>query len=263
MLCLLTHSVSNAYASRCPKKFPKALEISKEEMKLLLKRSKTDDSIRFHRTNISSSTNITIPSSSNDAVVVFAVIGLVIIVAWLPYALAYLYDPARGESNYCPWYRLSLRYKDITSSSSKVDAKRSANYTGINLGIASLGEEYSFLGLSMELGSHKITDTIGTNEENFDGTYFMIGPSIALGKPHNTVVTLNLLGGTSFHEDISLMGEASIDFIFNLNDSATKMAPTFNINFGANYLDINEQEGIIKNINQYSLFFGVGAGVNF
>ncbi len=156
-----------------------------------------------------------------------------------------------------------LRHKKIQSSSADLSVQRRAEFNGLQLGIASLKEEYSFLGLALEVGDHNISDKVGSNESQYRGTYFLVGPSIMLGKPHKSTYTIDLLGGNSTHENVSLIGEAAINWNINLASMPEKFAPIINLNFGANYLDIKENEGIVKNIEKYSIFWGFGFGVSF
>ncbi len=255
--------ISYTQASECPAVFPKSRQISEADMQRILKDAKQNPEIQVQRFNFSGNTNLSIPDSSEGAVVVFAIIGVIVVIAWIPYALMYLYDLQKDRATYCPWYHTSVRYKEIKSSGPELNVKREASFTSINVGIASLKDEYSFFGLGLELGHHEIKDSLDSGSEVYSGEYFMLGPRVSLGKPFRDNITLSLLGGSSTHSNISFMAETNLGWSINLNRAAKKYAPTINLNLGANYLDIKETEGIIKNINKYALYVGMGFGFNY
>jgi hypothetical protein len=252
-----------AKVSTCPQKFPKGAQVSEKVMNSILDSAQSNKSIEYERVNIGSGSNVQIPNSSDSAIVVFAIIGVVVIIAWLPYAITYLYDLGDSDSQYCPWYRLSFKNKSITNTGPNIDVERDAVFSSVQLGVASLNEDYPFLGLITEVGNHRIKDKLLGVITEYNGSYFMAGPSVSLGKPNGDVITLDLMGGFSDHRSVALLGEASFNWNINIYKKATDFSPTINLGFGANYLNIKENEGIIKNINKYSLFLGVGIGVNF
>jgi hypothetical protein len=207
-------------------------------MNKFIKVAEVNEDIRINRLNIGGSSNVTIPDSFGYAVAFFAIVGLIVIVAWVLYAITYLYDITTGNTKYRPWYRLSVKSKTILNNSFELDFERKAVFTSLQLGLASLKEDYSFLGLVTEVGNHQITDKNNGVEVEYNGPYFMLGPSIALGDQSGDVVTLDLMGGVSDHNDVTLLGEAALNWNINLNQTAKKFAPTLNLSFGANYLSI-------------------------
>jgi hypothetical protein len=253
----------------CPQTFPETQRIAEREMQKILNDSESNKDIKIQRSNfgsninVSGNTSFSVPASDDAAIVVFAIIGLVVIIAWIPYAITYLYDLQYEGTTYCPWYRLSYQFKQLKSNSEKLDIDRDAKFHGFQLGISSLHQEYSFFSFVAEVGHHEITDTIDGEDQKYFGEYLMLGPSVVLGKPNKDVIALNLMGGASTNSDVSVIAEAALNWSINLNSLAVKYAPILNLNFGANYLDVKETEGIIKNMNKNSLFWGVGFGFNF
>lgn len=250
---------TTAQASSCPKKFS-AHQISEKEMKKIMKDAETNPNIHIN-TNVN--LNMNMSGSKEDAILVFAIVGLIVVMAWIPYAIKYLYDLGNGD-DYCPWYRLSFRHKQIMDSSKDFGSKRESTFSGVQLGIASLKRDYSGLGLAFEVGGHKIKDTIDNNQKTYSGTYFLMGPSIAIGEPDTQVYSVDLLGGSSTDSNIEFLAEAAFNWNINLNPHAREVAPTINLSFGASYIGLEQDEGIVGDkIDEYSLFFGIGFGFNF
>lgn len=265
LFTLLTQLIGRCWAETCPETFSRPPElISERNMDYLLEKHHNKPGVRVERIDISTNSNWTLPDSSDEAAIFFAIVGIVIIVAWIPYAFQYLEDLSQEESQYCPWYRLSLRHKSYRSTSGEfIESYRDASFTGIRLGIGSLSSKYSTLGLSFELGGHSIKDQADGIWNKFTGTYLIFGPSLIIGKPLGGSASFDLLGGFSTNPDVSLIGEASFNLDVPLSQTAKKFLPMLNISIGANFLDIRGDQGIFQNNERYSLYLGLGAGVIF
>lgn len=237
-------------------------------MNQLIEDHKDQPGVKVEKINISASHNWNIPNSSNDAAVFFAIVGIIVIIAWIPYAIQFLVDASQSEESYCPWYRLSLRRRSFSQTSwnsNEFDefgkSIRKASLTGLKLDIGSLNPKYSVLGLSAELGTHSIRDKIKNSRRRFNGTYLLFGPSLNFGVPENTIFSLDFMGGFSTNSDVSLLGEASMNLYIPLSDSKTKYRPHLSLSLGAQLLDIRGDEGLLKYNDPFSSFFALGFGV--
>ncbi len=262
-------NIKSSYATNCKNinSAPSKL-ISENEMNQLIEDHKDQPGVKVKKVNISASHNWVIPNSSDEASVFFAIVGIIVIIAWIPYAIQFLADASQSEESYCPWYRLSLRRRSFSQTSWNSNgfddfgkSIRNASLTGLKFDIGSLNKKYSVLGLSAELGTHSIKDKIQNSRKRFNGTYLLFGPSLNFGVPENTIFSLDFMGGFSTNNDVSLLGEASLNFHIPLSDSKAKYRPHLNLSVGAQLLDIRGDEGLLKYNDPFSTFLAFGFGV--
>ena len=264
LIVFLFTTLNDSFAGSCPRVFSPAMQIDKENMDYLIEESKSNPDVKIEQIDISSNFNWSIPNSSDGAKVFFAIVGLVIIVAWVPYALKFLSDLSETDAPYCPWYKLGLNYRTFQSSSGDYSfAQMDASFTGLKLGVNSLSPDYSGLGLAFEIGSHSIRDKGLDATAKYNGAYLMLGPSLSFGPPNIGNISIDLMGGFSTNSDVSLIGEASLNLSIPLSTSNEKINPSLNIGLGTNYLDIRGDEGIFKNSDRYSSFLSIGGGIIF
>lgn len=274
----------------CPEKFPKKpVQVSPETMNRVMQEAQTNKNIVIKKrqigegdvqaiaditeasldakVNLSSGSG----SSGDGAAILFAIIGVVIIIAWIPYVFKFLETLSDDEVEFCPWYKLQYKFKNIDvygrgEDLSSVD--RTATFHGVQLSIGSLNPEFNRLGFSAELGTHHIQDEFKNwNDQrttnNYHGTYLMVGPSLFFGSPDSAVLTFDLMAGVSTNEDVSMIGDASMNLSFPLSVVDKKYTPTFNFGLGSSFLNIKDNEGISAKFDEYAIYLTGGFGIHF
>ena len=209
-------------------------------------------------------------SGSEAALIIFAVVGLVVVVMWIPYFPIMAYRAFADDNDMCFINHLSVHGLSINASSGPLNEERSGSLWGgrYSTYLRKKGEsEFLTNGLNFELGRYQFDESsfkVG-REKNFEGSYFLIGPSMLFGKdPHGSISEtdlfgkIDLLGGTSFDGNIGLVSKAE----FTLNTSIRNNF-TFGAGIGGLYLDVKTARGLISDVNNVSVFYSGNIGYFF
>lgn len=152
-------------------------------------------------------------SGDEAALVVFAVIGVVMVVAWLPYLPILIHDIWTDDKNLKVHHFLTAQWSlfggDFNSSdiSSRGHGRRSGSLLGLRYSFyeeRSEDKEYK-MGFATELGHYLVKE-----KNRLEGSYWLAGPSIVFGdiRPESLIVKLDLMGGTTFDSNIGLISRA-------------------------------------------------------
>lgn len=194
-------------------------------------------------------------SSKDSALIVFAVIGVVVLIVWIPYTLKYIYNWIKGDDVSGRW-QVETVYTRMFKSDIGQGISRSGNLYGARLTL-SMGDEIgSQMGLVVEGGRHSITDKAATWSSSNDGSYIMGGPAIYWGFKE-MFLGLELTGGTSDLARVGLMSKANGALQFSISHF------TFGLDLGAMYTRIKEFRGLTSNIDSFQFFLSTAVGVQF
>ena len=223
--------------------------------------------------------NITSSWGNNDtALVVFAVVGAVVIIAWIPYATNYLYTFFKDDSDKSIFIELSSDINYIFGGRSSSFLREKVDRSGILAGIKSqfgFGDKNRTLfGMAVLFGYHNIVyEFEKTKKEiNYHGAYLMGGPTIFFGRGHallnNSYGYLELTAGTSNRQDIGLISLARLGGMLNISE--TYSASNCNRggyylggSIGAIYLGIKENEGMVDVLDKFNFTASLNLGYKF
>lgn len=218
-------------------------------------------------------TDLAMGIDNHDGVLVFfAIVGAVITIVWIatiPYT-AYLAVTGKEKYDYINFATLS--YARIISDSPRADFNRSGEISSIkyNLFFNKREEEEADAdtgnfqaGLAAEVGHYQLRDEDEFNKRtnHVAGNFWLLGPSMMIAFRPEIIpplyFKLDLEGGSSFSSDIGLIAKADFAVLFEF---PKKVLMGFNIS--ANYIDINDNKGIISGSHPDYLF-GLNLGYKF
>jgi hypothetical protein len=195
------------------------------------------DAIDFSTQSFSGST------SEEAALVMFALVGLVIIVAWIPYVPMLLY---KGVEEKKFDHLVQLNWNPVIGHNR---GDKHGSMTGLNYGFYL---EDSHIGLSLESGYYRLNQN--------EGSYWLSGPSIVFGdmKPETLFGRVDLMAGSSFDANLGLMSRAEFSGNF-----ISKSGYTFGASIGGLYLKHHEEDPLIGQTHQLGFIFGFKFGHKF
>ncbi len=194
-------------------------------------------------------------TDSEAALVIFAVMGLVVVIAWLPYFPILIHDViTNGKDKYEFRHIISTQYTHLTN-------KRSGSFTGGRYSFYAREKDKDDLlinGLTFESGYYLTKEQgLADRHERREGAYFLLGPSILLGAD-SFYGKADLMAGTSFDKDLGLITKA--DFSLNLRlDSGITFGPSI----GAIYMNVKDHQGTLDSKNNLGLTFSFSTGYEF
>lgn len=188
-----------------------------------------------------------------SAAVLFVFVGAVLLVVWTFYVFKYLYDISMGYHP-CRWSELS-----ISSSAISSDINQHAYFNGLNYktGIYDGATEF---GLSAEIGHSDIL-LVESGALRLKGFYWLIGPllrwRLSSGRnPH--YFQMDFLAGSTEHSEVGVIARANLGLRFGVSETMH-----MTLNWGAMNINLNENEGIIDNRDQYHYLYGINVGYRF
>lgn len=209
-------------------------------------------------------------SGDNEmAILIFAIIGTVVVLAWIPYMVVYLYKGLKHPEDFR--YRSMLNVQG-TYFVDTDEITRRGNLSGLKyttfieekkLQEANI-EQNRYYGLNVEVGKYHFRDEVRFTGARigYDSAYWLVGPSFLFGnlnrKKDSWLFKLDLLGGTSFSRDVDLMLRAE----FSINH---KFDPgiILGVGYGGNYLSGQSGKGLVSYANDLSGHWLVNLGFLF
>ncbi len=273
ILSIMSFQLST-FGNQCPQSIKdKILQVSPSQFEKMESELADDSRVKKYVAPVDSSDpqinlnfmrSLSVGSSKDSALIVFAVVGIVVVVLWVPYVLAYSYDALLGESNFCPWYQFDFSYKNLSKNQDQNGVERQGHYKSLGISLGSLVEKYKLLGLKLKLGHHIIKEQVNGESVEHDGMFFLIGPRLNFRAHKQLSFALNLLAGTSDNNSIGFMSEASFEMNYAfINDY--KWMPFFSLSFGADYFSVDglKDSALDSSTSHYSLFLSAGLGFQF
>lgn len=247
---------------------PQGVQVTPEEFKDLKKeeiKSGNSGSVVF------------LPSSGGGkdiAIMIFAVVGVVVVVAWIPYTALLAYRSIKNPELYKFSSILSASVmnidKDGDRSQSRKGLMSSLRWTPLSA-LKRSEEEIKnnphdkFFGFNFEVGYYDFYDEMkqaGVKQE-YHSPYWLVGPSLVLGdfmplKKIPLFLRMDLLAGTSFHQDVDLITKADMSVNFVIGKGAF-----VGLGVSAFYLYGREGKGIIDHVSDLSTQFAFTTGYRF
>lgn len=192
--------------------------------------------------------------NSDDAAVLFVIVGAIVLVVWTIYAIKYLYDVTSGIE-VC-----GKRWSEWTFSRSEMntDNTQYAHFSGVRY-ITGVDRGTSNIGLSAELGQADVSLT-ESGSLRLQGMYWLLGPMLRWSLPasrYQSYFQMDFVAGSTEHEEMGIIAAARMGFNFGLNDQLR-----FGINYGALNINLHEQ-GIILDRTQFYTFWGLELGFRY
>ena len=189
------------------------------------------------------------------AVILYVLIGVVVVGAFIIYTADYIYHVVAYPGSNTYWWSLDLYSAWIAGDD------ENGFLVGPRLSTGFVARD-AHAGLSLEAGYFDIDIEVedGTSEVGVDGAYGMVGPHIrwlwsdADGNPSHAGV--ELLVGTTTDGDIDLLSVAR----FNLSVGVGRHARA-GFSIGAIYMDVEADEGLIRDESDFSLIVGGQVGI--
>ena len=193
-------------------------------------------------------------SSSDSAAVLFVIVGTVVVIIWSLYVFKYLYDVSLGNAPCGRWNEFAV----VGSSASTGDTQH-ARFNGLRYS-AGIRDGLMDVGVSLELGEADILlSEVGVLE--LKGRYWLLGPVLRwrLSQGINpSYFQTNFVAGSTEHDEVGLLARASLGLLFGVGDSLQ-----LGLNWGAMNIDLNENQGVITQRDQYHYFYAINMGFRF
>lgn len=199
------------------------------------------------------------------AVVIFAIVGAVMLIAWIPYVALLTYRGIKNPELYKFNYLFSTQFMNVEERDDLKQRRLGEMYSVRFTSIAShkreeprqsndpLDKNY---GLNFEVGYYNFYDQIKGNGQKlkYHGPYWLIGPSFILGNLNEMdqafplFFKVDLTAGTSFHQEIDLIlrGELTINL-------QTERGFFIGAGVSGLYLYGREGKGIISHVSDLSV----------
>lgn len=191
-------------------------------------------------------------SGSNEAALIFfAVTGLVVAVAWLPYFPLLAYKALTDKEDKLKMRHLAtFQYNPLFEKEGSLNGARYSLYMD-----EQNPDDIVDLGLAVESGYY-LTKEVSRKE----GGYWLLGPSMLMGHTDGETLfgRLDLMAGSSFDADIGLITKAELSGNW-LFDSGF----TLGVSLGGLFFDVNENRGFVSTSDDLSFILGANAGFAF
>lgn len=193
-------------------------------------------------------------NNRDSAAVVFVIIGTVLIVVWALYIFKYIYDVTTGFTPCGKWSELAL-----TSSSISGTANQHARFYGLRY-MTGYRDGATEFGISAELGQSDIL-LADLNLPEMKGTYWFIGPVLRwrLSRSNNpSYFQMNFMAGSTEFDAMGTIAQANLGLQFGIGN-----AMRLGLSWGAMNINLNNDQGIISDREQYYYLYGVSMGYQF
>jgi len=188
-------------------------------------------------------------------VVLFVVIGVVVVAALVIYTVGYLGSVALGTGDYDYWWDLE------TGTSFLVGGAENGVMVSLKLSSGIVAAD-AHAGIAVEGGYLDMEVALEGSDDSVDleGGYIMGGPAIrwAEGDANPSYISMELLGGTTEHEQVDVMSIARLGVSLGIG-------PAFRLGFhiGAMYLGLELDEGLVREDDNFTTILGGEVGVRF
>jgi hypothetical protein len=246
----------------------KAVEVTPEELKELKDKellqtpeqvSTGPDFSAFIAGNLSS-------SKGDGAILVFAIVGAVVIVAWIPYVVLLALRAAKNPQYFDFHQMLSSQITPLSETGSDTQTRSgvmsSLKYTALSSKKSSPNANF---GLNFETGYYNFHDRLNSNghKQYYHSPYWQIGPSIIFGKLNRYssipfLFRIDLTAGTSFHQDVDLILKSELSVIYRHESGIFA-----GLGLAALYLYGREGKGILSHVADVTLQPTLSLGINF
>lgn len=204
------------------------------------------------------------------SILIIAVVGTVILIAWVPYTVFLAYERLKKPESFKDYSLLNFQFNSfINIDEYNVSGEmNSLKYTFLTQRLSennnSSVKKNKKLGLNIEIGhySFRYLDKTNNTRTPYNSAYWLIGPSVIFGslreKMSSTFLKFDLQAGTSFKRDVKLI----LKFDITLNH---KFKNEFFIGggFGDTFLNGKAGKGIASHLSDLSVHWLLSAGMVF
>lgn len=228
---------------------PNAVQVTPEEFKELKKEEVSKPS----GTTPSGSFTYYGGGGGDGAILIFAIVGTIVLIAWVPYIVVLLYRGLRHPEKYKYHSLVNIQYNRLTKSSyihreGYMAAFKYTPYISDNPSNQNPkpGKPKNY-GLNFEIGKYHFNDfdELLKAKQKYDSYYWLLGPSMIFGNLEKTNRLLfgkiDFLAGTSFKRDVNLILRADISINY-----VVKNGLLFGLGVGGSYLNGQKGQGIIS-----------------
>lgn len=198
---------------------------------------------------------ISFDGNKEAALIIFAVVGIIVIVAWIPYFAGVTYQLIKGEKD-------SFQLNHLVSGQfTQLTTDRDGMLAGgrYSLFINPVKERGAVsYGLSFESGYYESQEKNKYGKRELThGAYWMTGPTILAGEG-SLFGKIDLLAGSSFDRNLGLISkaEASLNWMF---DSGF----TLGASIGGLYFHVKDRNGLLNHENDLGFTYGFVSGFSF
>lgn len=243
-----------------------AVQVTPEEFKEL----KKEEVSKPTSTVPSGSFNFSGGGGGDGAIVIFAIVGTIILIAWVPYVAVLLYRGFKHPEEYKYRSLVNIQYNRLFKSTSihregyLTSIKYTPMFSDNPLSQDRETSKTKNYGLNIEIGKYHFNDyDESTNvKQDYDSYYWALGPSFIFGNlkniHHSLFSKFDLLAGTSFKSDVKLILRADISLNYVVKDGLF-----FGVGIGGSYLNGQKGKGIISHSSDLSQQWFLNFGVLF
>lgn len=193
-------------------------------------------------------------SNSNDAAIIFVIVGTIVIVVWVLYVFKYLFDLSMGFKPCETWYQLSINSSSISDTTDTYYNMKGIRFT------SGFREGSTDIGIALEAGK---TDILLTEQQalKLDGSYWLLGPTLRwqLSSGYNPYYFhMNFMGGTTSHDETGVIAIATMGLQFGFGKHLY-----LGINWGAININLHDNPAILTERDQYHFLYGINSGFRF
>lgn len=189
------------------------------------------------------------------ALIVFAIVGAVVIIAWIPYFIGVSAKLLKGETDQLEFKRF------LTAQFTQLTTERNGKLLGARYGFYTIDKEektYATYGLSFESGYYDSREKNKEQQREYrHGSYWLVGPSLFF-QEGSIIGKTDLLAGSSFDQNLGLVSkaEASLHWKF-------KSGLMIGASLGGLYFNVKDKYGILNHHNDLGFTYGLVTGLSF
>ena len=199
-------------------------------------------------------------SNSDAAKVFFIITGIVVVAAFVVYAGKYLVDIAQGNQHDLWW--------EVIFNSTYLDTNAGQNgrFTGVKLATGFVSSDLIQIALVGEVGNADLNLLFNEYSNplalDFTTPYWMLGATARLmlsrSRVNASYLYMDFMGGKTSRSETDSIGATRVGASFGINDYVR-----LGINYGAQYIGLNSNQGFVDNSGEYWYTLGVEMGVRF
>lgn len=258
ILCLISTTYANQKYS-----MEKNTRLKKSQSNLINKaETKKKEDVNKSSGGVHSPSNI---NTKEGAVIVFAIIGAVAIISWVPMMYLTISDIIEGKREFEIENQTGIEFSFLTANHSKI--RFNGNYSAVHFStLLKLNEEKSF-GFSSLLGKFHFNAKEYEKDEVIDksfrsANFLLFGPSVKffIKEIENKKLYINfelLAGKSDRRDDFMSTARLKLHQVMTSNTKSFWNKYHWGLNLGATYYKIDHDEGIFNKASPFNYSMGL------